>query len=70
MRRRGALQFPQALDIAKEAERDGTQAPAERKFRLLDQLRQLGVNRPRIRGRLMRHPKPGLGCQADRPKHC
>ena len=39
-RRRGALPLPQALDIAKAAEGDGPEARAERKHRLLEQVRQ------------------------------
>jgi hypothetical protein len=37
---RGALPLSQALDIAKAAEGDGPEAPAEREPRLLERLRQ------------------------------
>jgi len=52
----------QAHDTLRRGDGGVSDALAERKPRLLDQLRQLGVNRPRIRGRLMRHSKPALGC--------
>ena len=61
-RRRGARPLRQAHDTLRRGDEGVADAPAERKPRLLDQLRQLGVNRSRVRGRLIRHPKPGLGC--------